>query len=54
MQRTLENAFGEKAGAAVVIDPRNGQLLALGSFPSFDPNFFSGRFSQEEWRASGS
>jgi penicillin-binding protein 2 len=51
LQRSLENAFGEKAGAAVVLDPRNGQLLALGSFPSFDPNFFSGRFSQKEWRA---
>jgi penicillin-binding protein 2 len=51
MQQTLENAFDEKAGAAVVLDPRNGQLLALGSFPSFDPNFFSGSFSQEDWRA---
>jgi penicillin-binding protein 2 len=51
LQRSLEDSFGEKAGAAVVIDARNGQLLALGSFPSFDPNFFSRRFDQEQWRA---
>jgi penicillin-binding protein 2 len=51
LQQSLENAFGAQAGAAVVLDPRNGQLLALGSFPSFDPNFFSGQFSQEDWRA---
>jgi penicillin-binding protein 2 len=25
--------------------------LALGSFPTFDPNFFSGRFNQEQWKA---
>lgn len=51
LQRTLEDAFGEKIGAAVVLDPRNGDLLALGSFPSFDPNFFSGRFDEEQWKA---
>jgi penicillin-binding protein 2 len=29
------------AGAFVAIDPRNGQVLALGSHPSFDPNVFA-------------
>lgn len=51
VQRALEDAYGEQAGAAVVLDPRNGQVLALGSFPTFDPNFFSGRFNDEQWRA---
>ncbi len=50
LQRATEDAFGDKPGAAVVLDPRNGQVLALHSFPSFDPNFFSGRFDQEQWQ----
>jgi len=29
------------AGAYVAMDPRNGQILAIGSYPSFDPNLFS-------------
>lgn len=29
------------AGAYVAMDPRNGQILAIGSYPSFDPNIFS-------------
>lgn len=51
LQRVAEDAFGNKPGAAMVLDPRNGQVLALTSFPSFDPNFFSGRFDQEQWQA---
>ncbi len=51
VQTALEGAFGDKAGAAIALDPRNGQILALGSFPTFDPNFFSGRFDEEQWKA---
>lgn len=36
--------------AAVVIDPRDGSVLAMANFPSFDPKVFAdGRISQEEW-----
>jgi penicillin-binding protein 2 len=51
LQQVIEAAFGDSHGAAVVLDPRNGEVLALTSFPSFDPNLFSGRFKAEEWQA---
>jgi len=36
-------------GAAVVIDPRNGDILAMASVPSFDPNVFVPKISNEDW-----
>ncbi len=43
-----ESLRGEK-GAIVALDPRNGEVLALASAPSFDANILSGRVSREEW-----
>jgi penicillin-binding protein 2 len=37
--RALE-VFGEEAGSCVVMDVRNGDILAMVSAPSFDPNLF--------------
>jgi penicillin-binding protein 2 len=51
LARALQEAFGEHHGAAVAINPQTGAVLALLSFPSFDPNDFALRFSQEAWRA---
>lgn len=42
-------ALGKKAGAFVAVDPRNGAIRALVSYPSFDPNPFGGGFSQKEF-----
>jgi len=42
-------AGGPVRGAVVVMDPRNGDLLALASSPTFDPNVFHRRLTQEEW-----
>lgn len=39
-QQAAEKALGTRPGAAVAIDPRNGQVLALASTPGFDPNRF--------------
>ncbi len=36
--------------AAVVIDPNNGDILAMGSVPSFDPNVFIPSVSSEDWK----
>jgi penicillin-binding protein 2 len=40
LQEVAETAFEGRAGAAVAIDPRNGEILAMVSVPSFDPNPF--------------
>jgi penicillin-binding protein 2 len=43
IQRVAEDQFEEKhaTGAAVAMDPRNGEVLAMVSVPSFDPNVFA-------------
>ncbi|HJU83540.1 MAG TPA: penicillin-binding protein 2 [Holophagaceae bacterium] len=49
LQQVMERAFKEKdeKGAAVAIDLRDGGILALYSSPSYDPNLFLNRLSQE-------
>ncbi len=49
LQKVAWEALKDKAGAAAVIDPRNGAVLALVSTPSFDPNLFNGGISFEDW-----
>jgi penicillin-binding protein 2 len=36
-------------GAAVVVDPRNGQVIAMASYPSYDPNIAVDGFTDAEW-----
>jgi peptidoglycan glycosyltransferase len=38
LQRTASQALGSQAGAVVAMDPRTGEVLAMVSNPSFDPN----------------
>jgi penicillin-binding protein 2 len=47
MQKVAKDAFGEEKGAAVVLDLRDGGVLALYSSPGYDPNLFLDRLSQE-------
>lgn len=49
LQKIAQNVLGERLGSIVAIDPRNGEVLAMASFPGFDPNIFSRRISPEEW-----
>lgn len=48
-QSLAEDALGDEPGAVVVIDPRNGDVLALVSRPAFDPNEFVPAISSERW-----
>jgi penicillin-binding protein 2 len=49
LQRTAELALGSANGAVVAMDPRNGEILALVSHPSYDPNAFAVRISRVDW-----
>jgi len=49
IQRAAELALGDANGAVVVMDPRNGEILALVSHPSFDPNAFAVRIGRSDW-----
>ena len=51
LQRIAEEAFEGRRGALVAIDPRNGEVLAFVSQPSFDPNLFVDGIDHESWRA---
>ena len=48
LQAKAEELLNGREGAIVVLDPRNGEILALASFPNYDPNKFIHRFSPEE------
>ncbi|MEA3080182.1 MAG: penicillin-binding protein 2, partial [Sphingomonadales bacterium] len=42
--------IGDQSGSVVVLDVTNGDILAMPSMPSFDPNNFSDGISQNEWK----
>ncbi len=50
LQREAEQAFGSQAGAAVVMDVNNGEVLAFVSSPTFDPSLFAGRIPVDVWK----
>ncbi|MCL2644219.1 MAG: penicillin-binding protein 2 [Betaproteobacteria bacterium] len=50
LQRVAETAFGERRGALVAIDPSTGDVLALVSMPTFDPNLFVDGIPAQDWR----
>ena len=50
LQALVEEMFGERRGALVAIDPRNGEVLAFVSKPTFDPNLFVDGIDSESWR----
>ena len=49
LQLKAEELLKDKVGTIVAMDPRNGEILALASSPSFDPNTFSSRISGQGW-----
>ncbi|UBF24143.1 penicillin-binding protein 2 [Kovacikia minuta CCNUW1] len=50
LQKAAEAALGDRKGAIVAIDPNNGAVLAMVSRPAFDPNLFSARISDAQWK----
>lgn len=60
VQKAAEEAIDEqliklggkaKAAAVVVMNPKNGEILAMVSRPAFNPNLFNGGISVKEWKA---
>jgi len=49
LQKEAEESFGEKTGALVAMKPDTGEILALVSKPSFDPNLFARGIRQRQW-----
>ena len=50
MQRALLEGMGDESGAGIFIDTRTGDVLAMVSTPSFDPNLFADGISHETWK----
>jgi penicillin-binding protein 2 len=50
LQALVEQMFGERRGALVAMDPRTGEVLALVSKPTFDPNLFVDGIDYESWK----
>ncbi len=50
LQVVAELALGDKRGAVVALNPNNGEVLAMASRPSFDPNKFAVRIKSADWR----
>ena len=49
IQIAAEKALADKNGAIVAMDPHTGEILAMVSRPTFDPNAFAVRISRGEW-----
>ena len=50
LQALVEQMFGDRRGALVAMDPRNGEILAFVSKPSYDPNLFVDGIDADSWR----
>jgi len=50
LQHLVEEMFGNRRGALVALDPRNGEVLAFVSKPSFDPNLFVDGIDVDNWK----
>src|SRR5712692_856162 len=49
LQIAAEQALEGKNGAIVAMDPRSGEILAMVSRPTFNPNHFAVKISKDEW-----
>ncbi len=50
LQEAAEAAFAGKKGTVVAMNPTTGEILAMVSRPSYDPNLFAQRLAGEEWQ----
>jgi penicillin-binding protein 2 len=48
--KKLENGASLQRGAVVALNPQNGEILAMASRPTFDPNKFTVRIKSKDWK----
>ena len=51
LQQQVLTRLGDESASAVVMDCRNGEVLAMATNPSFDPSVFNSGVSQAQWLA---
>jgi penicillin-binding protein 2 len=51
LQKTAEEAYQDKNGALIAMDPKTGRILAMVSKPSFEPDVFARNILPEEWKS---
>ncbi len=50
LQVVAELALGDRRGSLVALDPNTGEILAMASHPTFDPNKFAVRIKTKDWK----
>jgi len=50
LQQEAARYFADRVGAAIAMDPRSGEILALVSSPSYDPNVFARHLERGAWQ----
>ncbi len=48
--QSKQHRLKAKAAAAVVMNPKTGEILAMASRPAFNPNLFNGGISEKNWK----
>ena len=50
-QKKVQDILGERLGAIAVLEVKTGRVLALATYPNFDPNLFTGGISDQQWQS---
>jgi penicillin-binding protein 2 len=50
LQQVAYKALGDRSGAVVVVDPQSGEVMAMVSRPSYDPNVFTRKITKKVWK----
>jgi penicillin-binding protein 2 len=50
LQKAAESALGTRKGTIIVLEPHNGAVLAMASYPRFNPNMFSAPVTPKMWQ----